>query len=194
MPGGAQRIARDREIVGPFELEQPEMRMAAHEHHLDAPCTRRRAASPAGTTAIRRATARRDSSRQRHAVEQHLPAVGTRVPLSRRSSVVLPDPFGPRMPTMPPRRRRDSSRRAGGRLAGMRSRHRPWPARLPIPTSYSERDVIGLQQRGLPQTRCGRARDSRALLRSRGRTGSARARRRRRRARCETLPPRSTTA
>ena len=35
MPVAAQRVARDGEVVRAFELEQPEMRMPAHQHHLE---------------------------------------------------------------------------------------------------------------------------------------------------------------
>src|SRR3954468_2055336 len=33
--GGGQRLACDREIAGPFELERAQVRIAAHQHHFD---------------------------------------------------------------------------------------------------------------------------------------------------------------
>ena len=162
VPVARERIARDGEIARPFELEQPEMRMPAHQHHLEHgvlegelrllrhhrnPLSDRRAAT-AGRAAHRRA-----APSQR---------VGRRVPLSSRSSVVLPDPFGPE----------DADDAAAGDVGGDVVET---PGRSPPSIANGaaarcgaipERDLIGPQQRALPQTRCGRAQDSRAPLRT----------------------------
>ena len=102
-PGRAQRVARDFEIVGPLDLERAEVRIAAHHRHLEHACTRMRAAFPAGPSRSGARRSRAESS-QIDAVERD--AAARRTEQGRRairSSVVLPDPFGPRMPTRPPR-------------------------------------------------------------------------------------------
>ena len=157
----AKRIARDREVVGPFELEQPEMRMPAHQDHLehrvlegqlrllrhDRHALGDRRVASSGCSGVPSSST--------------CPAVGRRVPLSKRSSVVLPDPFGPRMPTM------RASRHLEADMVEDLERGRLTPRPFEIP----ERDVIGAQQRGPLQTPSGRAPGSRAPLRSRDRTG-----------------------
>ena len=42
----AKRVTRDREIVGAFDFERAQVRIAAHHRHLEDACTRRRAAFP----------------------------------------------------------------------------------------------------------------------------------------------------
>ena len=57
-----------------------------------------------GTTAMRRASSRRDKRATRRAVERaRVRAAGVSVPASSCSSVVLPEPFGPSRPTIAPR-------------------------------------------------------------------------------------------
>ena len=98
-----ERLARDREVVRPLDLERAagagsvpsarpratrvverEVRLLRHDRH--APGERWR--GDAADVARRRACTR--------------PRDGASNPASTRSSVVLPEPFGPRMPTKPP--------------------------------------------------------------------------------------------
>ena len=120
-----------------------------------ARCIQRRARSPAepprGGVRYRAGSGGPVVSPPRRTV----PDEGARVPLSRRSSDVLPDPFGPEQTDEVPlldgeRDPVDDERRS---------------------RVISEGDVIGLQQYGLPDRRSGPGSGSRGFLRTRYRTG-----------------------
>ena len=96
--------ARARQLVVPraFDLERAEVRIAPHQHDFEHRVVERE---------VRLLRHDRHAPRQQRArhppqvlpVEHHAArTVGFRVPASTFSSVVLPDPFGPRMPTNPP--------------------------------------------------------------------------------------------
>ena len=99
--GRRQRLLDHRDIGGPFDLERAEMRVAPHHRDFGHGVVERQ---------LRLLRHDRHAPRQRRAArtsrEVRRPAspsraADCRVPASIRSSVVLPDPFGPRMPTMP---------------------------------------------------------------------------------------------
>ena len=101
--GCAQRVARNLEIVGAFDLERAQMRIAAHHRHLEHRVLEgelrllRHHRHPPRDVAARGIVRRSTPSSRRD------PPAGCNSPPSSRSSVVLPEPFGPRMPTRPPR-------------------------------------------------------------------------------------------
>ena len=101
-PSPRARASPIGEIVRSFHLERAEMRIPAHQHDLEHRVVERER---------RFLRNHRDPLRERpprHArylrgIESHDAGLRrARTPASSRSSVVLPDPFGPRMPTMSP--------------------------------------------------------------------------------------------
>ena len=87
--------------VRPFERERAEMREAAHQHHVEH-AEVERSRGLLRDDAIRRARSRRVSCSSGRPVELHAAAGGASMPARICSSVVLPDPFGPRRPTIAP--------------------------------------------------------------------------------------------
>ena len=96
--GRRQRVARDREIGRALDLERAEVRIAPHQDDF---------AHAVVEGEVRLLRHDRHAARERparrpletRAVEHTRPRDGRRTPASTRSSVVLPEPFGPRMPT-----------------------------------------------------------------------------------------------
>ena len=92
-----QRLARDGDVRGPSSANGPEVRIAAHQRDFEHRVVE-------GETGFLRHD--RDPPRDlgaRHAgevdaVERTRPLAGPSMPASSRSSVVLPEPFGPRIP------------------------------------------------------------------------------------------------
>ena len=103
VPVARERVARDLLIGGAFELERAEVRVAAHQHHVEHAEVEGR---------VRFLRHNRDAAREiaprqlvdRPSVEQHARRIaGGSTPAMMRSSVVLPEPFGPSRPTIVPR-------------------------------------------------------------------------------------------
>ena len=97
-----ERLTRKPEIVGSFDFERPQVRVAAHQHHLEHRVRERR------MRLLRNDGDAPGDCRPPHraigcAIHRTTPAVGPSTPASILSSVVFPDPFGPRMPTAAPR-------------------------------------------------------------------------------------------
>ena len=168
-PGRGQDFPRDRQIVRSLHFEEAEMRMPAHEHHVEHRVLERelRLLRHDGDSASDLAACH---PIDRPVLEQDTP--GRRAGACRSAAAAA---LTCRIRSGPGCRRccrARSSIRRPGRAPGRAF------ARV-----VRERDLIGLQQSALLHTRCGPAPDSRAPPRSGDRRDSARARRRQRRAR-----------
>ena len=104
--GGGERVLRDADVVralrprtrrGADGVPSARSRSRGTRTRARFPAARPRSAAPLPAATADRAADRR-AARGRTS--------GRRVPLSSRSSVVLPEPFGPRMPTSAPSARR----------------------------------------------------------------------------------------
>ena len=94
--------ARELEIVRSFDLERPRVRIAAHDRHFQHRVVEGQLRFLRHHGHPRRQVAAPQRARCRCRREARGRPAAVRKPASSRSSVVLPDPFGPRMPTMPP--------------------------------------------------------------------------------------------
>ena len=141
---------RSRRSAGPSTSNTPEMRVAAHQHHLHHRVVEgelRLLRHDGHAAGERRGACSRPAAGPSRCT---CPLVGRRVPDSIRSSVVLPEPFGPSTPTTAP----------AGDLERDARDHRPGRRRSAKPS------VSGVQQHGVLRRPCGRAPDIRACPRT----------------------------
>ena len=102
-PGGGQRPTHRQQVRGASRIRRGRDGRSVPSARDPARCSRRPGESPAAPPpAFARARAWA-GSRSAHRRGARSPVVGASAPDRMRSSVVLPDPFGPSTPVMPPR-------------------------------------------------------------------------------------------
>ena len=143
--GGVERLAGEREVARSFEFERARGGGSVPSARSRARCTRRRGGFPGGRRPDAAPARASGSTVRLRPRQRHRACAGWSRPASRRSSVVLPEPFGPEDA--------DDAAALDGHAdvvdarAGSRHPGRPVPARSGAATcAVDVGDVIGLQQ------------------------------------------------